>query len=270
VLPSVRVTGEGPPLLLVHGGPGLNDYMGMLDGEVAGWQRIRYQQRGLEPSDPHGPFEVRQHVADLFSVLDETGFERCVILGHSWGGHLALRAAIAAPHRVAALVLVDPMGSAGDGGLVAMGAELMARLSQQARDRVAELDARLSGPGGSPADFAEHMSLIWPSYFADAASAPPVPPDLALSAECNEATMASALQTVKDGSFAAQLAGVNIATVILLGDRSPIPLEKGHETAGLLPAAEVMVAGGAGHFPWVEQPGCVASALARVSEAKPG
>jgi hypothetical protein len=37
--------GQGFPLLLLHGGPGLTDYMALLDGETEGFRRIRYQQR---------------------------------------------------------------------------------------------------------------------------------------------------------------------------------------------------------------------------------
>jgi pimeloyl-ACP methyl ester carboxylesterase len=42
--------GEGPPLLLLHGGPGLSDYMSLLGAETAGWRSIGYQQRGIPPS----------------------------------------------------------------------------------------------------------------------------------------------------------------------------------------------------------------------------
>jgi pimeloyl-ACP methyl ester carboxylesterase len=40
------VSGAGAPLLLLHGGPALSDYMDLLAAEVTGWRAIRYQQRG--------------------------------------------------------------------------------------------------------------------------------------------------------------------------------------------------------------------------------
>lgn len=44
VLDSVTVEGHGRTTVMLHGGPGLTDYMGLLDSETAGWRRVRYQQ----------------------------------------------------------------------------------------------------------------------------------------------------------------------------------------------------------------------------------
>ncbi len=82
---SVAVDGEGRTLVLLHGGPGLVDYMGILEAETVGWRRVRYQQRGHPPSVISGPFTVSQHLEDLISVLDDCATERSILLGHSWG-----------------------------------------------------------------------------------------------------------------------------------------------------------------------------------------
>src|SRR5206468_16741 len=92
-----RPAGSRGDQLLLHGGPAMSDYMGLLAPELDGWQAIRYQQRGLPPSAETGPFTVEQHVADAVAVLDELGVDRAVALGHSWGGHLALHLAVAHP-----------------------------------------------------------------------------------------------------------------------------------------------------------------------------
>jgi pimeloyl-ACP methyl ester carboxylesterase len=120
VLDSITVEGEGRTVVLLHGGPGLVDYMGLLDAETAGWRRVRYQQRGHAPSAVGGPFTVQQNLEDLISVLDDSVADRCVVLGHSWGGHLALQAALAVPERIDGVALIDPFGSVADGGAIAM------------------------------------------------------------------------------------------------------------------------------------------------------
>ena len=55
---AATVSGTGPNLLALHRGPGLSDYMSLLDGETVGWRVIRYQQRGPAPSTSEGPFTV--------------------------------------------------------------------------------------------------------------------------------------------------------------------------------------------------------------------
>src|SRR5258706_6879297 len=55
------------------------------------------------------------------------GVAAATVLGHSWGGYLAMQLAARAPDRVSALVLTDPLGAGGDGGLAGFGAELAAR-----------------------------------------------------------------------------------------------------------------------------------------------
>ena len=267
VTESIAIDGDGPPLLLVHGGPGLRDYLSILLPETAGWRAVRYQQRGHAPSSTSGPFTADQHVADLLTVLDALPAERAVLLGHSWGGHLVLQAALAAPQRVAALVLVDPLGSTGDGGTSVLGAELVARLLPQARARFTELAGRAPEPGTEAEYVTELIALQWPGYFADPASAPPLPADFRVEPECNEQTMKSVLPSIGDGSFAASLRQVHVPVQIVLGDRSPLPADAGRATAAALPRSELTVVPGAGHLPWVEAPGCVSAALAKVSGA---
>src|SRR5688572_24066846 len=115
-------TGAGSLLALVlHGGPGLTDYTAELCEEVlaAGDGRLRvarYQQRGAPPSSLDGPFTVAQLVADAIDVLDHLQAPTALLVGHSWGGHLAMHIAAAHPERTAGVLLLDSLGAVGDGG----------------------------------------------------------------------------------------------------------------------------------------------------------
>jgi pimeloyl-ACP methyl ester carboxylesterase len=241
----------------------------MLYPETDGWRRVRYQQRGLAPSAVSGPFTVERHVADAVAVLDALGIGRAVVLGHSWGGHLAPHIALACPERVAGLVLVDPPGATGDGGLAEMGQRLRARLSPAAAAQFGEVTARLDGPDPTDADALESLRLLWPGYFADPVAAPPLPPYIQTSLAANAATFASVAEHLT-GSFSERLREVQAPTVFVLGEQSPIPFSLGQQAAALMPVAEVVVVPGAGHLPWYEQPGCVAAALAGIRKRTTG
>jgi proline iminopeptidase len=257
-----HVSGSGDPLLLLHGGPAITDYMDLLYPEADGWRCVRYQQRGLVPSAVSGPFTVKRHVADAVAVLDTLGIGRAVVLGHSWGGFLALQLAASDPGRVAGLVIVDPLGAVGDGGVAEMGQHLAGRLAPDAAAQFSEVAARLAEPGATDADALESLSLLWPSYFADPAAAPPIPPDMRTCLEAYRETFASVAEQLAGGGFGEQLRQLKVPAVFVLGEQSPMPASQGQQTAALMPSAEVVVVPGAGHLPWHERPGCVAAALA--------
>src|ERR1700691_479357 len=81
------VEGSGPPVLLLHGGPGLSyNCLDDLAGElVDGYEVAAFQQRGLSPSTVEGPFTVEQAVKDVVAFLDAVGWEKAYVVGHSWG-----------------------------------------------------------------------------------------------------------------------------------------------------------------------------------------
>ncbi|WP_020501771.1 alpha/beta fold hydrolase [Sciscionella marina] len=104
--------GEGPALVLIAGF-GLDHRV--WDRQVTMLARdhrvICVDQRGHGYSDkPLGGYEVDRLAYDLHLVLDKLGVERCDLLGWSFGGQVAFRAAAEEPERVNSLVLVGSNG----------------------------------------------------------------------------------------------------------------------------------------------------------------
>ena len=258
--------GEGLPVLLLHGGPGLNyEYLEGLAQEVGdGFLVAGFQQRGLSPSSESGPFAVADHVADVARVLDTLGWEQTVILGHSWGGHLALHVAVALPNRVKAVLAVDPLGAVGDGGLAEFEAELFRRTPADVRKLAQEADDRALAGEGTESDSIEGMRLIWPAYFATWDEAPPFPPTR-ISVTCYAETYASMQAELP--RLEASLPSIGVPVGFVAGERSPMPVSASVDTAARIPGSWVVTAPGAGHFPWMtEAPGSVREALLRLIE----
>jgi len=64
--------------------------------------------RGRGDSDkPESGYGLATHASDVVRVLDHLGLEDAVLVGHSMGAFVALRAALSSPERVRALVLLD-------------------------------------------------------------------------------------------------------------------------------------------------------------------
>ena len=259
-----RRAGSGPPVLLLHGGPGLGfDYLRGLADELATENDVAwYQQRGLEPSAEEGPYSVAADVEDARRVLDALAWERAYVVGHSWGGHLALHVAMAMPERLVGVLAVDPLGSIGDGRWREFDEEIFRRTPEHVRARARELDER-SMAGTVDEELAlEGMRLVWPAYFADPERAPPMP-EMRYGAE-RSAQMYPSIQAELP-ALEAGLAGIRVPVGFVHGARSPMPLAASTDGADRIPGAWVEVVEGAGHFTWVEAPGAVRASLRRLA-----
>lgn len=258
-----RVGGDGPPVLLLHGGPSLPyDYLAPLAEELAdGYTVAWYQQRSLTPSVRTGPFSVEQHIIDLTAILDALGWERAWLVGHSWGGHLAVATAVARPDRVLGVMAVDPLGAVGDGGAEEFGATLVGRISPEFRVRAEEADRRSEAEDGTDEDALEALRLVWPAYFSDPANVPAMPP-MALSLEGHLGTWESLIEGLP--ALERSLSSITAPTAFVHGSDSPMPLTASTDTAALIPGATVEIVPGAGHFVWYESPGAVRRSLERL------
>jgi pimeloyl-ACP methyl ester carboxylesterase len=106
-------TGEGPPVVLLHGLTATRRYvvMGSRALERSGHRVIAYDARGHGRSTPapdrsaYGYEALRQ---DLEAVLERLGIDRAVLAGSSMGAHTALALALHLPERVAGLVVITP------------------------------------------------------------------------------------------------------------------------------------------------------------------
>ena len=108
--------GEGPPLLMLHGGgpgatgmsnfsrniPTLADRFRVIAPDMPGYGR---STKGLDRKDPFGEL-----ARAMLGLLDALGVEKAHLLGNSLGGSCALRLALEAPERADHLVLLGPGG----------------------------------------------------------------------------------------------------------------------------------------------------------------
>jgi pimeloyl-ACP methyl ester carboxylesterase len=258
------VTGNGPPVLLLHGGPGLSyGYLDPLATEFGDHYRIAsYQQRGLAPSTTAGPFTVERQVDDATSFLDALGWERAFVVGHSWGGHLLMHLAVSSPGRLHGALAVDPLGGVADGAMAAFEREMAARIPAGDRRRAVELDQLALRGEATADDLTESFRLFWPAYFASPAHAPAMP-DVRSSIEAYSGVFASLKEALP--GLSAALGEVTVPFGFVAGADSPMPVEAASAaTAAVIPGAWLEVVAGAGHFPWIEKPGSVKAALDRL------
>jgi proline iminopeptidase len=108
----VREIGEGPSIVILHGGPdfGFDYLLPELDRLAARFRLVYYDQRGrgrsvndVRPED----VTIDSEVDDLDQLRRDLGLESIAVLGHSWGGLLAMEYAGRHPERLTHLILMN-------------------------------------------------------------------------------------------------------------------------------------------------------------------
>jgi len=109
----VKILGKGYPLSLMHGGPGV-DHTTMLPLRACAdeFKLIYYDHRcnGRSNNIDISTMTWENLTADADSLRDKLGFKRWAVLGHSFGGMVALEYALRYPGSLSHLILVDTCG----------------------------------------------------------------------------------------------------------------------------------------------------------------
>ncbi len=101
------------PILLLHGtSSSLHTWDGWAEALSPSRRVVRADLPGfgLTGPFPEGDYHVTRYVAFVLALLDHLEIPRAIVAGNSFGGQLAWELAVAAPERVAALILVDAAG----------------------------------------------------------------------------------------------------------------------------------------------------------------
>lgn len=107
---SCSVTGAGEPVLLIHGALVADAFAGLLaTGMLDGYQVIVVHRRGYAGSSPApASFDIAAQAADCRAALAALGIARAHVVGHSYGGTIALQLAAGAGSAVHSLALLEP------------------------------------------------------------------------------------------------------------------------------------------------------------------
>jgi pimeloyl-ACP methyl ester carboxylesterase len=254
------------PLLLVHGFTGFRqDFASQLGALAQHGRVVALDLRGHGESGRTGDpasYSLAQLTADLLAFLDALGIERCDLLGHSMGGMLALRAALAAPARFASLLLMNtapgPLGFI-DRAQLALAAQLareagMAGLAKILRERARDDPSRGASDRRIEQEWGEERFWAW-------RTARVVATDPA-------AYEALGLALAEQEDLTQRLAEIPQPTVVLVGELDQEFRAPSERLASGIPDAQLVVLPGAGHQPQHEAPeawrAAVLAHLARV------
>jgi lipase len=100
---------DAPPLFCLHGVTSWGGrFQRLAESRLEAFHVCAPDLRGHGVSGWEPPWNLGTHISDLIETLDALGLERADVVGHSFGGRLALELAARRPERVQRVVLLDP------------------------------------------------------------------------------------------------------------------------------------------------------------------
>src|SRR5215470_194587 len=105
-----ELKGSGEPVLLIHGSHIGRSFLPLLAQPLLTekYTPIRYHRRGFLGSAPaRGPVSIKDQAADAWALLEHLHMSPAHVVGHSYGGSIALQLAVDAPTYVHSLVLLE-------------------------------------------------------------------------------------------------------------------------------------------------------------------
>ena len=249
-----EVSGEGEPVVLIHGAFIADTFRPLLtESSMADRYRlILYHRRGYaDNSRVPGPVSVARQAADCLALLRHLGVERAHVVGHSYGGAVALQLALDTPDVVHSLALLEPalmVGASAQGyrESLALGVE---RYREAGAAVVVDEFLQARSPG-----YRAILDRSLPGAFAQAVA------DAGTSFECE----LPGLLEWRFGEADARRIGQPVLSV--LGGKSDTLSSRFGEAHRLLlawlPDAEGFILPGTTHFLQVEDPRGMAEALA--------
>ena len=285
----VDVRGEptAPPVLYLHGGPGMSCYTFML------WQGpllsrscllVGMDQRGVLRSDAltDGALTDEALVADCEAVRAALGIERWTVLGHSFGGRVALQYAARHPDRVAAAVFENPCWDFAETERLRLtaAAPVFAELGDHAS---AERCTRLAADPDARTGWRETIELVGRlqehGRYDDLYFHPPAARDafqaIDMAAEFDEETRSKARRHFEEGlglmatSVVDLLPGLTMPAALLVGRHDLVTgPEQIAAFRAAVPHGEVHEFAGSAHFVQLEQAEEYADLVSRVAAAR--
>ena len=268
----VKVIGHGYPLLLMHGGPSL-DYTSMLPLEPLADQftLIFYDHRcnGRSDGAPVTSMTWENLTADADALRQALGFDEWAVIGHSFGGNVALEYALRYPQSLSRLVL---MNTGGDQWWVNQNApEILAKRGYSAG--AVQAARRFYSGQITPEEYQRTVMKFMSAYFYHID-----PLGIALemikgprTRHRPEALIFGYGQLLNGWTVMDRLGEIAVPTLVMAGRYDFLfPPEHQAILADRLPDAKLVLVERAGHNPHMEQPAEVIRTIRDFMAAAPG
>lgn len=252
--------GTGTPILVLHGGPGSGLDQGYFKPQLlaltANHEVIFYDQRGsgksLETGMDRDIINLQQFTDDIETVRNTLGLEEFILLGHSWGGLLAMNYMIKYPRHVSKLILIDSMPADLSGKLAALNA-LNQRI-EPIKNEIAPLNDYDALQKLSAEQIIALNRKMFSVYFNNPQDSEKLTLDMTVESSLRGFKVSQMMVQDMFDNLLPQLEKLKVPTTIIHGEQDFVPLWTAQAIANAIPNAKLVVVSNSGHFPFIEKP----------------
>lgn len=248
---NVEIVGDGFPLLALHGFTGSATTWQPFAASWPQYRIIAVDLIGHGASDAptdESRYTMAHCTADLAALLDALDVERAAVLGYSMGGRVALQLALAAPGRIAALVLESASPGIEDAG---------ERAARVAADRALAESIERDGLEA----FVDRWEAL-PMWATQAALPDTVRQQLRAQRLRNSTSgLANSLRGMGAGTQEAvlgRLGELSMPVLLIAGEHDAKYRQIARDMRDRIPNAQINIVEGAGHAVHLERPGAFA------------
>ena len=253
---NVKVIGKGYPLVLMHGGPGADLYTLMAFKPCADqFKLVFYDHRcnGRSEGGDVSSMTMENLTADADALRQALGFEKWAVLGHSFGGYVALEYALRYPQNLSHLLLMDT-GAANSWAQEKAPQELAKRGFSP---EIVDLTRRYFNGQIEPKEMFPSLMRLSTAYnpYTNLSQLPQML-FWGLQTKLQPETFVySESHFLKGWTVMDRLGEIKVPTLVMAGRQDFIyPPEHQEELAAAIPNARLVIIDRAGHNPHDEQP----------------
>ena len=249
-----RIRGKGTPMLMMHGGPGLDHtyFLPWFDALCDQMQFIyhdhRMSGRSDRPEDPAGVTHATW-AADADALRAKLGYDRIILFGHSYGGGVALEYALNYGDHLDGLVLCCTAPTFDYLEVILENAK-----TRGTAEQLEALGAVMSGSITDDAQWRRMWMTYLPLYFKeyDPVVGAAMDRQTVYSAAAQNHAQARCLPLF---NMLDRLSEITTPTLVISGRRDWItpPAQAGERIHARLPNSESVVFEESGHFPFIEE-----------------
>ncbi len=260
-----EVVGTGDPIIVIHGGPGLDhNYLRPgLDVLASSHALVYYDQLGTGMSTAaldSATINFNAFVNDVDTLRAALGYDSVTVLAHSFGALIGLAYAQRYPSRVRALILMDPV-DLGPKWTAETEQRLAAARSPADSAELAKLEASEGFKARDPATVSAVYRLMFRPEFHDPARESALNLDLSRATAQNGPKVDSLIEaSMGDIDWWSRLSSIQTPTLVLHGRYDVTPLAMAQALADSLPNGQLKVLD-SGHFPFIEDAPGLTSAV---------